>query len=213
MQMKNGSIHEIVLTGGPCGGKSTLMTSCKQTFGQKGYKLISIPEAVSEVMASGIGYHEMPGYLFNDILFSKILNNEENSLRAGKYFAEQGQKVIIMYDRGLRDIAAYTSPENWNRMMKKHKLTDEILNNRYDAVLNLVTTAYGAEIAFEQQWGNNPQRHETGGIQQARDTEDRTQAAWQGHHNFQVFVNGSGGWPEKEKRVLDAIEATCASRN
>jgi len=201
------NIFEIVLTGGPCGGKSTIVEATKSMLEKRGFKVIIVAEAATEVLQSGVKPWEIGEFNFQTIITDKILVNERCAIRAARRYVAQGQKVVILYDRGLCDNKAYCSAEDWRQIMSDFGLTDEIMNTRYDAVLNIVTTAYGAEDIWDLQRENNTQRYEKT-AEQARTKEDATQKAWAGHHNFQVFGNGPGGWPEKERRVLDAVLKT-----
>jgi len=135
-----------------------------------------------------------------------MLLNEKNALIAAECYKEQGQDVVIFYDRGICDNKAYCSAEDWQKLLKSKGLSDEKLRHRYDAVFNIVTTAYGAENVWDMLHDNNPQRYERT-IEEARETEDRTQAAWAGHHNLKIFGNDESGWEGKEKRMFDAVFA------
>lgn len=47
-------LTKIVITGGPCAGKTTAMSWIQNTFTQKGYKVIFMPETATELIGSGI---------------------------------------------------------------------------------------------------------------------------------------------------------------
>ncbi|MDR1100755.1 MAG: AAA family ATPase [Clostridiales bacterium] len=202
--IKGGKMWEITLTGGPCGGKSTFISSCKRSLEEKGFKVITISEVATEVRSSGIKSGEIPDLLFQTIVINKMLSNEENARLAAQFYREQGQDVIIFYDRGLFDNKAYCSPENWRRLLQDKGLNEENLRQRYDAVFNIVTTAYGAEDMWEKFSGNTPGRYERS-VEQARETEDRIQMSWAGHHNLQIFRNDEFGWKGKEERLFNAV--------
>ena len=197
-------IFEIVFTGGPCGGKSTIMAAAKDLLEANGCKVIVVSEAATEILQSGIKPWEIGSYTFQTNVTEAILAKEMCANRSARIYAKKYQKVVILYDRGLCDNRAYCSAEEWQQISGEFGLTNEILNKRYDAVLNIVTTAYGAENIWDMQKENNIQRYEKT-AQQARIKEDATRAAWTGHHNFQVFGNDTGGWAGKEQRLLDAV--------
>ena len=200
----SGKVYQIALTGGPCGGKSTFVSSCKRTLEEQGYKVISVAEVATEVMGSGIKPWEIPSLAFQTILVNKMLINEKSALLAAQCYQQQGQSVIIFYDRGLCDNKAYCSADVWRQVLANTGLTDEGLRQRYDAVFNIVTSAYGAEDVWEKFSGSNPERYEKT-VEQARETEDKTQAAWAGHHYLKIFENDGQGWESKEKRLFNAI--------
>jgi len=56
-----------------------------------------------------------------------------------------GQPVVIIIDRGLLDGSAYVSQNNWQALLDDLGCNIVMLrDNRYDAVLHLVTAADGA---------------------------------------------------------------------
>lgn len=56
------------------------------------------------------------------------------------------EDVIILVDRGLLDGSAYVNISQWNAVLDDMGLQGEILrDNRYDAIIHMVTAADGAE--------------------------------------------------------------------
>ena len=53
------TVTNIVITGGPCAGKSTGMSVIEQELTQKGYKVFVIPETATEVITAGV---KVPDY-------------------------------------------------------------------------------------------------------------------------------------------------------
>ena len=47
-------IHKIVITGGPCAGKSTAMSWISNAFTQRGYTVLIIPETATELITGGV---------------------------------------------------------------------------------------------------------------------------------------------------------------
>ena len=47
-------IRTIVITGGPCAGKTTAMGWIKEAFSQKGYTVLVIPETATELISGGV---------------------------------------------------------------------------------------------------------------------------------------------------------------
>jgi len=53
---KNSNINMIVITGGPCAGKSTALSWIQNEFTQKGYHVIYVNEAATELINNGISF-------------------------------------------------------------------------------------------------------------------------------------------------------------
>ena len=47
MSIKNKKIYNIVITGGPCGGKSTILKKIEKAFSKMGYVIFIIPETAT----------------------------------------------------------------------------------------------------------------------------------------------------------------------
>ena len=63
------SLTRILLTGGPCAGKSTAMAAISQDLTQLGYKVLVVPEAATIVMKGGAmivssSFTEQQGLMF-----------------------------------------------------------------------------------------------------------------------------------------------------
>ena len=57
----------------------------------------------------------------------------------------ENQPVVILIDRGLLDGSAYVSRMEWEAIMDDLKMSLVMLrDNRYDAVVHMVTAADGA---------------------------------------------------------------------
>lgn len=51
--MKN-KIIKIVITGGPCAGKTTALSKIEKTFTELGYSVLFVPEVATEMITNGI---------------------------------------------------------------------------------------------------------------------------------------------------------------
>lgn len=59
--------------------------------------------------------------------------------------AEGGTDVVVLIDRGLMDGSAYVSKSQWQALMDDMGVsTVQIRDNRYDAIIHMVTAADGA---------------------------------------------------------------------
>ena len=47
-------LSKIVITGGPCAGKTTAMSWIQNTFAQKGYTVLFVPETATELITGGV---------------------------------------------------------------------------------------------------------------------------------------------------------------
>ena len=52
-------VWKLVLTGGPCGGKTTCQTRLATFFENLGWKVFRVPEAATVLMSGGIAFGEL----------------------------------------------------------------------------------------------------------------------------------------------------------
>ena len=57
----NARVTRVVLTGGPCGGKSSCLSSVEQHLTELGYHVYIVPEASTMLKTSGYGFPGAPG--------------------------------------------------------------------------------------------------------------------------------------------------------
>lgn len=201
-------MKKIVLTGGPCGGKTTALTTIVDHFTQQGYKVFTIPEIPTLFTQSGMNYLTSNKDFFYEGEKATLeiqMALEDDFVKMANTIRDQ--PTLVVCDRGVLDISVYMGDEIWNQITGDLKLTREHLLQRYDAVIHLVTAADGAEQFYTT--ANNAQRYEKAdeeGLALARDLDRRTLQAWEGHPHICVIGN-EGGFQYKLDRVLQYIES------
>lgn len=198
VRRKKMAIHKIVLTGGPCGGKSTCLCRVDEALTSRGYKVFVVPETATEIKKGGIKPTEFGVMTFQNVLMNMQLQKEKMYLEVAKKV--KGKDVVILYDRGLLDSKAFMSKEEFESLLKKFKLSEIELRDTYDAVFHLKTTADGAEEFYTL--GNNSARSET--PEEAREVDKRIISAWTGHPHLRVIDN-SEDFEGKISKLINEI--------
>ena len=189
------SIEKIVITGGPCAGKSTALSKIQKELSQLGYKVFFITESATELISSGITPFE-----FEDFQLYLIKYQLEKEAIYEEAARHAGDKVIIICDRGVLDNKAYMSKEQFNYILKTLNTNEVAMRDNYGAVFHLVTAAKGAEQFYTTE--NNSARTET--PEQAILMDDKTICAWIGHPHFRIIDN-STDFDQKIRRLLVEI--------
>jgi len=71
-------MFRVYLTGGPCGGKSSSLTTLKQKLESRGYNVVIVPEGATKIISSGvIPGQNVSGYNFQKLVLEEQLHNEE----------------------------------------------------------------------------------------------------------------------------------------
>lgn len=195
-------IHKIVITGGPCAGKSTALSWIQAEYTKKGYAVVFLPECATELILSGISIATMDSRLdFQKAILVNQLNKEKLYEESAKHLANS-DKVLIVCDRGALDGKAYMDNLEFNQLLRIVGTSEIELRDNYDAVFHLVTAAKGAEEFYTKE--NNKARIEN--LEEAVLADDRTLAAWAGHPHLRVIDN-STGFEDKIRRLIKEISS------
>lgn len=204
--MKN-RLKRIVLTGGPCGGKTTAFSFLRQKLEEKGYFVAIVPEAATIAITAGLNpLSEFVSEPTLQTCIAHVTIGLENALIAAaeQVLATAGDKyvgAVVLFDRGLTDGLAYTSNVNFAKILETVGLNlVRARDERCDAVFHLVTAADGAEEFYTL--GNNAARYET--AEQAREKDKRTRDVWVGHPHMRIIDN-STDFAGKLKRLYQEI--------
>ncbi|XP_050322787.1 TRPL translocation defect protein 14 isoform X3 [Bactrocera neohumeralis] len=201
-------VYKVVLTGGPCGGKTTGQSRLCTFFENLGWKVFRVPETATVLLSGGVK--------FSDLTDKEAFKFQENLIRTmiqieNTYF-ELGQSslrdCLIICDRGVMDASAYISKEKWEKMMSANNWNPiELRDNRYHQILHLVSAANGAEDFYTTEILKKPSQDHacrSEGVDMARDLDYKSAAAWVGHPYFDVIDN-STNFETKMNRLIEAV--------
>ena len=195
-------IKKIVLTGGPCAGKTTALVKVIEHFSSRGYKVFTIPEVPTIFLQAGMDYLTKN----QDWFYEGEKSTLEIQLAFEDDFTRMAQTingpVVIICDRGALDISANLPTEMWEKITGLCNVTTQQLRDRYDAVLHLVSAADGAE----QYYNTTSNEVRTEGIEKARLLDRKVIQAWTGHPHLRV-INNHDNFDTKINRVLKEISA------
>ena len=188
-------ITKIVITGGPCAGKSTATSWIRNAFEQKGYVVLFVPETATELITGGVA----PWTCGSNTEYQKCqvqlqLIKEKLYIQAARTM--KAEKVLIVCDRGILDNKAYMTDAEFEEIEHALHGNATAWRDSYDAVFHLVTAANGAEEFYSSE--NNAARYEN--VEQAIALDDRLIGAWTGHRHLRVIDN-STGFEGKMKRL------------
>lgn len=193
-------VVKIVLTGGPCGGKTTALKYVAEHLKKLNIPVITIEERATKLLSSGKTPQNMGNYEFHKLLFELEYKEEtELTIKAQQMDCE---KVVLLFDRGLLDNRAFVTQEEFDSYSALCGLNEDVVRNSYNAVFHLVTAAKGAEDGYN--YISNPVRTET--PEKAVELDNATIAVWTGTPHLRIIDN-STGFDEKLKRLLKEVLA------
>lgn len=180
----NQKITRIVITGGPCAGKTTAMSWIQNAFTQKGYKVIFVDETATQLSAGGAPWRETTDNKEYQLRVTQLMLAKELAFTAiAKTF--RNDKILIVCDRGALDNRAYMNDEEFQYVLANLHTNEVELRDHYDAVFHLVTAARGAEKFYTLD--NNNARYET--PEEAIRVDEQLISSWTGHPHLRVIDN------------------------
>ena len=192
-------LTKIVITGGPCAGKSTAMSRVQNAFTQMGYTVLFVPETATELITGGVAPWTCGTRAeYQKCQFKLQIEKEKIFEQAARTM--KSEKILIVCDRGTIDNKAYMEPSEFASALEDIGTNEVEQRDGYDAVFHLVTAAKGAEAFYTT--ANNSARTET--PEEAVALDDKLIAAWTGHPHFRVIDN-TGDFEEKMKLLVAEI--------
>ena len=179
-----GKITKIVLTGGPCAGKTTGLSWIQNAFEARGYTVLVVPETATELILGGLNGKTCGSLLEFQTYMLRLQMLKESIFESAAKNMDK-EKILIVCDRGTLDMHAFMSDEEFEQALSDLCLNEIELRDNYDGIFHLVTAAKGASEFYTT--ANNAARTET--PQQAAAADDRIIASWTGHPHLRVIDN------------------------
>ena len=194
-------IKKIVITGGPCAGKTTGLSLIQEAFSLRGYRVLFVPETATELITGGV----TPWTCGSNAEYQKCqvrLQIEKERIFERAAGTMKDEKILIVCDRGALDNKAYMTEEEFAEVLSYVGTNEVELRDQYNAVFHLVTAAKGAENFYTK--ANNAARYET--VEEACALDERLIAAWTGHPHLRIIDNAMS-FPDKMNRLIAEIAA------
>ena len=198
---KEVKITKIVLTGGPCAGKTTALNWIDNYFSNRGYTVLFVPETATELISNGVAPWTC-GSNYDYQKFQIKLQKVKEQIFEDASKTMKNDKILIVCDRGILDNKAYMKDAEFKQILKENKTTEVKERDSYDAIFHLVSAAKGKEEVYTL--ANNTARTET--IEQAKEIDDKIISAWTGHPHLRIIDN-STDFEEKLEKLLKEISS------
>lgn len=194
----NNSVKKIVITGGPCAGKTMALTYVKAHFERNGFFVIVVEEVPTELMRMGITLDR-----FGKIPFQKAIidlqQKKEQVVLDVIGSSNKNDKIIILYDRGILDHYIYINAEQQRWIECELGLEQNQLYYNYDIVIHLVSTATEMPHLYEK----TENRHED--VIEARDRDAQIEEIWHLHPRY-LKIGCELHFDEKINKLIKEIE-------
>ena len=191
----------IVLTGGPCGGKTTLIEELGQGPACHG-SFLALPEAIIAAGRVGVPIRER--------LFQKLMVEIQRGLEDALVRSlDPSDPRFILCHRGTLDPLAYWLDRGWpeDEFFTFTGTKREDHYQRYSAVIHLVTAADGAEEHYVS-W---PEAHRPEQIEDAIRLDALLHQVWCDHPRYYRLGNKGRDWAAKSEKARDVLSGLLTS--
>ena len=197
------NIYRIVITGGPCSGKTTMIPEIADRLRERGFRVYTAPEAAALAFGAGVTKdfdklttHQKLRYF--RAMASYVMDHEDKFLE----FANTGDiPTVIICNRGVVDLQKYMEHSTWQALLDECGWNAvELRDKRYDGVIHLVTAADGAESVYTEKFKSKYELN----VNQAIEVDKKLRASWCGHPQFYV-VDNRKEFIEKKQKAFDAV--------
>lgn len=210
-------MRRIMITGGPCSGKTTALNVIPEWLDNFGYYTVTVPEAATLLITGGapaqvwarldrLGITDFRKKFvqFEETLIHTQLGLEEQFAKILKLKTDDAAKRVMVCDRGAIDAASYCTLEEFAAILKHNRWdVNDLYERRYHGVFHLVTAADGQEQYYTL--ANNPARFENADEARKADQRLREILTSYGHPHFRVIGNNTL-FAGKMQRLKAAIQ-------
>jgi len=199
-------MKKIVLTGGPCSGKTTVMRTLQEEFGDS---IITVPEVATILLGNGF---PVPG---KDVDWSEewqaALENAVVPLQrsiedAFALAAHKRNCHVMVCDRGLLDGAAYT-PGGLPDFCRLYGVDEAAAYKRYSAVIHLESVA----TADPEKYGKTDNESRFEPVERAAEVEHAMREAWKNHPR-RLIISGRRGIEGKIAECMGIVRFLLAEK-
>ena len=139
-EQRKRKIWRLVLTGGPCGGKTTGQARLSTFFENLGWKVYRVPETANILLSGGVDFADLTKEAqqqFQANLLKTMMQIENSFFDLAK---ASSRNCLVICDRGAMDASAFVSRHQWEDILRTNDLDEvEIRDNRYNQVVHMVS--------------------------------------------------------------------------
>ena len=197
--MESQPIKLIVITGGPGGGKSSLLADLRHDPDWN-VRIMIMPEAIHAAIRSSVSPHEP--------LFQRLVVNLQKQIEQAVMDTFAGEARVLLTHRGTLDPLAFCLANGWTeeRFWQVTGLRLEEEYQRYHGVLHMVSTAVGVPQFYRYR----PEEHRPETPQEAAMLDEHLARIWGRHPRYLRIANDTLDWPTKSRQALAALRELMA---
>lgn len=194
---------KILITGGPCGGKTTFIRESTATLDPLGIKVLTSQEAATLIINSGadsrlLGFQEKVYWHYSVIKLQ--MGIEDNLFFLSNNVKWNYKHTLLLCDRGSLDSKAFCTSSEWRAVLNLGGWKEIDFYNRYDSVIFMETIAR-LDAAFYLSKINSIRIEDP---DQAVKSDEFLYREWSSHPKFS-FVKSNISFSQKLKEVTTLV--------
>ena len=114
-------VYRIVLTGGPCAGKTTALARLAGYLQERGFRVYTVPEVATLLFTNGVSFGDLGAGDEAVCAFQRAILESQLTLEDGfaRVAAATRQPAVLLCDRGAMDGSAYMDKALWESLLKQ----------------------------------------------------------------------------------------------
>ena len=185
-------MKKILITGGACAGKTTVLNVIKDYLEEKGYNVNIIEEVPTKLINESITSGKVGKMEFQELIIKTQIENEKNCDYDG----------VIIFDGSPIDSMKFINREEFDKFVKKYNTNFEEILNGYDGIIFLETVAKD----YPELYSNENNKARLTDVNAAVDRNDKL---------FNIYNNNSKVYlikPDKDievkkKKIIEVVES------
>ena len=130
-QSRKKKITKIVITGGPCAGKTTAMSWIQNAFARMGYAVLFVDETATQLITGGAA----PWLSTSNRDYQwRLIELQQSKEKAFTEIAKtmKDEKILVVCDRAALDNRAYMTESDFQYVLRQLNTNEVALRDQYD---------------------------------------------------------------------------------
>ena len=184
-------LKKILITGGACAGKTTIINVIKDYLEEKKYNVSIFEEVPTKLINEGINSEKIGKMSFQELVIKTQLENEKKCNYDG----------VIIFDGSPIDSLKFISRDEFDNLVNKYDSGFENIIGSYDAIIFLETVAK----KYPEFYSNKNNKARLTDLEAAVARNDKLFNIY--NRNSKVYlIKSESNFDNKKKKVIEIIE-------
>ncbi|MBR6223356.1 MAG: ATP-binding protein [Lachnospiraceae bacterium] len=193
------NVKRVVITGGPCAGKTTAIENIRTYFEEKKSRVIFVNEVPTEIMKMGITLAKYGKLPFQKAIID-LQRKKEQVIMDAACSVEGEQEVLIIYDRGILDHFIYLNDKEQKLIEEEMGIDRQQLYGNYDLIIHMLSVASKMPELYE----NSEFRLEA--VPEAKEIDNKIGNIWKQHSNY-IQIDCERNFEDKIQKLINIISS------